>query len=170
MKIKKDKKKIVQELVEKFKRANGYLLINLLNLNASSEKRTRDLLKENNSLFEVVKKTLIYKANPQFPFSDEETKFPFAFIWNFDENLSAFRSLKILEKEGIKLQIAYGYLEGKVLTKEEIENLINLPSKEELQAKLVSGLKSSLYRLHHSLNFPLRKLILIMSAIKSNKA
>ncbi len=166
MKTKKQKEEILKELVEKFKSASGYLLVNLTGLRADVEKKLRDSLKSNNSLFEVVKKTLIYKANPQFPFSDEEIKFPFAFIWNFDENLSAFRTLKTLEKQGIQIQIAKAYLEGKVLTEEEIKELINLPSKEELQVKLVQILKSQFYRLHFSLTFPMKKFLVLMSAIK----
>jgi large subunit ribosomal protein L10 len=169
MKTRKEKEKILKDLVEKFKKANGYLLVNLLGLHADSEKKLRTILKENNSLFEVVRKTLIYKANPQFPFSDEETKFPFGFIWNFDENLSSFRALKILEKEGVQVNIVCGYLDGKVLTKEEIKQLINLPPKEELQAKFVQILKSQFYYLHYSLTFPLKKLILLLSSIKDKK-
>jgi ribosomal protein L10 len=94
MKTKKEKEKIVKDLVEKFKLARGYLLVSLLNLKTLEQKKIRDILKENNSLFQVVKKTLVYKANPDFPFSDNELKLPFAFIWNFDENLSGFPVFK----------------------------------------------------------------------------
>ncbi len=169
MKTKEQKEKILKELVEKFKRANGYLIVNLVGFHSDSEKKLRDLLKENNSLFEVVKKTLLYKANPEFPFSDEETKFPFGFIWSFDENLSSFRALKVLEKEGVQINVAYGYLQGKVLTKEEIKELINLPSKEELQSKLVQNLKSKIYYLHYVLKFPVNKLLFSLSPIKDRK-
>ena len=72
MKTRKEKEKIVKDLVEKFKRTKGYLLVSLLNLNSYQQVKIKNLLKENNSLFQVVKKTLIYKANPEFPFSDEE--------------------------------------------------------------------------------------------------
>ncbi len=48
----------------------------------------------------------------------------------------------------------------------EIEEIINLPSREELLQKLVSQLKNQIYRLHYNLSFPLRKLVLTLSSIK----
>jgi ribosomal protein L10 len=91
---------------------------------------------------------------------------PFAFIWNFDENLSGFQSLKNLIKEGTQIEILKGYLEGKVLSKEEVLEIINLPSKEELILKILQNLKSQVYRLPYALEFPLRKLTFVLSQIK----
>jgi large subunit ribosomal protein L10 len=166
MKTKKEKEKIIKDLVEKFKSAKGYLLISLLNLKTTEQKKIRDILKENNSLFQVVKKTLVYKANPNFPFSDDELKMPFAFVWNFDDHLSGFQALKNLLKEETQIEIIKGYLEGKVLSKEEVLEIINLPSKEELILKILQNLKGQFYRLHFALEFPLRKLTFVLSQIK----
>jgi len=166
MKTKKEKEKILKDLVEKFNSNRGYLLISLLNLKTADQKKIRDVLKENNSLFQVVKKTLVYKANPGFSFSDEELKLPFAFIWNFDENFAGFQSLKNLIKKGIKIEILKGYFQGKVLSKEEVLEIINLPSKEELILKILQNLKGQVYRLTYTLESPLKKLTLVLSQIK----
>jgi large subunit ribosomal protein L10 len=166
MKTKKEKEEILKDLVEKFKSARGYLLINLLNLKTSSQKKLRDFLKEKNSSLQVVKKTLVYKANPNFPFTDEELKTPFAFIWSFDENLIGILALKELKKEGIELDILKGYLWNQVFSKEEIEKIINLPSKEALILKVLQNLKGQIYRLFYDFKFPLQKLTLVLSSIK----
>jgi len=166
MKTKKEKEKILKDLVENFQSARGYLLVNLLNLKTPSQKKLRDFLKEKNSLFQVVKKTLVYKANPNFPFTDEELKTPFAFIWSFDENFSGVLALKELKKEGIELDILKGYLWNQVFSKEEVEKIINLPSKEELILKVLQNLKGQIYRLTYDLKFPLQKLTLVLSSIK----
>lgn len=166
MKTKKEKEKILKDLVEKFQSSTGYLLINILNFKTQSQKKIRDVLKENNSLFQVAKKKLVYKANPNFPFTDEELKTPFAFIWSFDENLSGILALKNLKKEGIEFEILRGYLWGKSFSKEEIEAIINLPSREELIIKVLQNLKGQFYRLNYDLKFPLQKLILVLSSIK----
>lgn len=166
MKTKKDKQKIIQDLIEKFKTAKSFLIVNLLNLDSKAQKRLRDLLKEENSLFQVTKKTLVYKAKPDFPFSDEELKFPFAFIWSFDENFSAKNVLKKIKEEGIDVKILKGYLWNKIFSQKEIEEIINLPSKEELVKKLIQNLKGQFYKMDFVLNFPLKKLILTLSSIK----
>lgn len=167
MKTKREKEKLLKDLVDKFQKANGYLLVSLLNLKTPAQKKLRDFLKENNSQFQVVKKSLIYKANPNFPFSDEELKKPFAVIWNFDENLSGVLSLKTLKKEGIELEVIKGYFWGQVFAKEEVEKIINLPSKEELVMKVLQNLKGQIYRLTYDLKFPIQKLTLILSSIKN---
>jgi ribosomal protein L10 len=78
----------------------------------------------------------------------------------------AFRSLKILIKEGAQIEILKGYFEGKVLSKEEVLEIINLPSKEELILKILQNLKSQVYRLTYALEFPLKKLTFVLSQIK----
>lgn len=169
MKSKEEKKKIIRDLNEKFKLAKGYLLVNLFKLNAPLQKKIRDLLRENNALFQVVKKTLIYKSNPNFPFSDEELKLPFGIIWNFDENFSCLSALKKLKKEGVEIDFIKGYFEKRILEKKEIDELINLLSKDELILKLLQNLKGSIFKLIFNLEFSLKKLILILSAIKKSK-
>jgi large subunit ribosomal protein L10 len=166
MRTKQEKEKILKDLTEKFNSANGYLLVSLINLKTSNQNKIRSILKENNGLFQVVKKTLIYKANPNFPFNDEQLKLPFALIWNFDNNLSSFQALKKLAKEGINLEIISGYAEGKILSKDEALAIINLPSKEELMSKVVQNIKGLMYKMDYTLQFPLKKLIFILSQIK----
>ncbi len=166
MKTKKDKEKIIKDLTEKFKSAKGFLILNLLNLNTQTQNKLKNLLKEKNSLFQVAKKTLVYKANPDFPFKDEELKFPFGFIWDFEENFPSLSVLKKLKEEGINLEILKGYLWNKIFSQKEIEEIINLPSKEELLTKLIHNLKGQIDKFNFSLSFPLRKLILVLSKIK----
>jgi large subunit ribosomal protein L10 len=87
-------------------------------------------------------------------------------IWNFDNNLSSFQALKKLAKEGINLEIISGYAEGKILSKDEALAIINLPSKEELMSKVVQNIKGLMYKMDYTLQFPLKKLIFILSQIK----
>ncbi|GIW65205.1 MAG: 50S ribosomal protein L10 [Candidatus Parcubacteria bacterium] len=169
MKTKEEKKRILEDLKNKFNQATGYILVNLLNLSTKDQKKVKDVLKQNNSLFQVTKKTLVYKANPNFPISEETIKFPLGFIWNFDDSISAFRSLKAIKKDGVNLSVISGYLNGKVLTKEEVWELAQLPSKEELIQKSITGLKTPIFSLVFSLKSSLQKLILILSQIKSSK-
>lgn len=167
MKTKKDKQKIIQDLAEKFKTHQGYLVISLLNLNSASQFKLRELLKDKNSLLQVVRKTLVYKAKPDFPFKDEELQIPFAFIWNFDPNFRFFSVLKKLKEEGIEIKILKGYLWNQLFSQKEIEDIINLPSKEELVIKIISLLKEKIYKMNFILGSPLRRLISFLSQIKN---
>lgn len=169
MKTKTIKKKILEDLKNKFSQANGYILINLLNLNSQDQKKARDIFKKHEAIFQVTKKTLVYKAKPDFPFEDEELKFPLAFVWNFGESISAFRTLNALKQSGINLNVVLGFLDGRILTREEVWQLSQLPSKNELVQKLNGLLKSQISRLVYDLQSPLQKLVSILSQIKNKK-
>jgi len=52
------------------------------------------------------------------------------------------------------------------LSKEEVLEIINLPSKEELILKILQNLKGQVYRLTYTLESPLKKLTLVLSQIK----
>lgn len=166
MRTKRDKEKLLEELKEKFAKAKGYILISILGLKGEEEFLIREILKNKRSSFQVAKKTLIYKSNPNFPFKEEELKTPFGFIWEFDENLSAFKSIKELKEKGINIEILKGYLEGKILNQKDVLEISEIPSKEYLLGKLLGSLKGVLYRLSFALSFPIKKLNYTLSQIK----
>ncbi|MER3407243.1 MAG: 50S ribosomal protein L10 [Patescibacteria group bacterium] len=168
MRTKKDKEKIIQDLKNKFQTSSGFALISILNLSTEKIEKLRNLAKEKNNLFQVVKKTLIYKANPNFVFSDEELKQPFGLLWVFDENGLGFKILNELKNEGIELELLGGYFLSSKFDKKSIWEIVNLPTKEELIAKFIGVFKSPLLKLDLSLSFPIKKLILTLSAIKKN--
>lgn len=166
MKSRIEKEKLVKEISQIFKESKGYILISLLNLNSETQKKLRNLVKKNNSFFQVIKKKLIYKANPNFPFSDEELKKPFGFIWNFNDDLKVFQVLKEFKKEGIEIDIIKGFISNKVYDKDEVWQIINLPSREEIVAKFIFNLKNPIYRLNNDLKLIIFRLVSILSQIK----
>ncbi|GBD34582.1 50S ribosomal protein L10 [bacterium HR35] len=163
---KEKKQKIITDLKQKFETSSAYALFSLLNLSAENLEFLRREAKKNSGLVQVVKKTLVYKSNPEFSFSDEELKEPFAFLWSFDEDLKAFKVLNQIKKQEIEIKVLGGYFAKRKLTPNDVWELANLPSKEELLAKLLSRLNSPLFHLNLTLNSPLKNLILVLSAIK----
>jgi len=164
-KTKKDKSKIIEGLKTKFTESPGYVIFSLLNLDGETLQTLRLQVKEKSGFIEVTKKTLIYKSNPEFPFNEEEIKEPFGFLWLLDENLSALKTLKDYKKEE-KIKILGGYFRGKKLSSQDVWDLVDLPSKEELISKLILSLYSPLQRLAYDLKMPFYKLLLTLSAIK----
>lgn len=167
MKTKEEKKEIIEKLKEKLDKSKSFILIDLTNLKAEIEKAFRDLLKAKGCQFEVVKKTLLYKAAEDFPFSDQELKKPFAILWDFQEGVLVFKSLLEEKKDlAFDFNVLGGYFEGKKLNQEEVWEITKLPNKEELIGKLAFSLSSLPRKLAFSLNFPLQKLSFALSVIK----
>ncbi|MCS7200944.1 MAG: 50S ribosomal protein L10 [Patescibacteria group bacterium] len=169
MKTKEEKQNILRDLRDKFSKATSIIVVNLKGLKTNDQRKIREVLRQSECIFQVAKKTLIFKVKPDFPLSDEALKFPFALIWGFDHSASAFRSLKLLKNGGITLDIAGGYLMDRILTTEQVWQLSELPTKEELIQKLSGILKHQISNLVFSLKFPLQKMVIILSQVKSSK-
>ncbi|HOV34349.1 MAG TPA: 50S ribosomal protein L10 [Candidatus Hydrogenedens sp.] len=78
--------------------------------------------------------------------------------WAFGKDpVATARILKDFSREVQFIQIAGGVMEGKVLTKEQVLNLANLPPKEVLQAQVIGTIVA-----------PLRNLVTVLNAIPTN--
>jgi len=165
MRKKKNKTELLNNLILRFKESKGYVLFSLLGLDALTLNNLRLRVKENSDFIEVPKKTLIYKANPDFPFSDNELREPFGILWLNSNNFSSLKIFKELKEEK-EIKILGGVIFQNKYSSQEIWEIVDLPSEEELRAKLVYLLSAPLRKTVFSLNFPLTKLVLTLSAIK----
>ena len=163
---KEKKQEIIKKFQENYSKAKSFVILGLNNLKVETERILRETLKEKGCLFQVTKKTLIYKAVPDFPFYDDELKQSFAILWDFNDGLSVFKTLLIEDKLGIKLKIIGGYFEKQKLTENEVWQIAKLPSKEELVAKVLYSLKILPQRLSFDLAYPIKKLVFALSTIK----
>ena len=73
------------------------------------------------------------------------------------------------DKKYKKFEVKGGILEGKVATLEQLKALAELPSKEELIAKVVGGLNAPIYGFASVLNANLRGLVVALNAVAEQK-
>jgi large subunit ribosomal protein L10 len=79
------------------------------------------------------------------------------------------KALKTFIKEHPELSIQHAYLDGQLLDAKEATKIADLPSREELLAKLVYLLQSPIRRLAVALNTPVQKLATAVSQIAEQK-
>jgi len=80
--------------------------------------------------------------------------------------LGNFRKDKVRET---KIFFLGGLLEGKLISKEQVEALSKLPSKQELYAKLVGSLNAPISGFVNVLGGNLRGLVTVLKAISEKK-
>ena len=73
-------------------------------------------------------------------------------------------------KDHEKLVILGGVVEGKAATAQDITDISNLPSKEELVAKLLGSLNSPVTGLLRVINGPASSLVRVLNAVAEKKA
>ncbi len=80
------------------------------------------------------------------------------------------RVLSKFAKEHAKLVLKGGWMDGRKITVQEIKILANLPSREELLAKMLGSMMSPVTGIVQVLAGPMRKLVYALNAVKEAKA
>ncbi|MGA1846787.1 50S ribosomal protein L10 [Deferribacter abyssi] len=172
LKLKKsDKIALVNDLTEKVSKANALYLANYKGLNYNELNSIRQALKGQGNDFRVVKNRLLRIAlkNNKIENLDALLVDQTAVAIVFDEPTTAAKEFKKFDKEFKSFEIKGGYLDGKVLSKEEVIALADIPSREELLAKMLGSMSAPARNFVSLLaNIP-RSLLNVLNAIKEKK-
>lgn len=173
-KNKAQKTEIFQSLVDKVSKAKSLLFVGYDALGVKDNEALRLKLKAENSEYYVPKKTLMNMALKENKIEANIKDYPgkVAAVFSYEDEvasakiLGAFRKDK--EKES-KISFLGGILEGKLLSKEEVQALSMLPSKTELYAKMVGSMNAPISGFVNVLAGNLRSLVGVLKAIESKK-
>ncbi|MDI3533710.1 MAG: large subunit ribosomal protein [Thermosediminibacterales bacterium] len=166
------KERVVEEIRDKFERANSALLTDYRGLNVAEVTELRKQLREAGIEYKVVKNTLTRLAIKDFDYSDELKEFlqgPTAIAFSYEDPVAAAKILSKFAKDHKNLEIKVGLVEGKVVDINGIKNLADLPSREVLIAKVLAGMQAPISGLVNVLNGPMRGLVYALQAIKDKK-
>jgi large subunit ribosomal protein L10 len=100
---------------------------------------------------------------------DQYLSGPTALAISFEDPVAPSKVLSKFAKEYKVLEIKAGIVEGDIVDLEGIKSIANLPSREELVAKVVGGLSSPLYGIVNVLNANIRGLAVALNAIAEKK-
>jgi large subunit ribosomal protein L10 len=84
------------------------------------------------------------------------------------DGVALAKVLKTFIKDHPELTFEQAFLEGQILESEEAEKIADMPSREELVAKLLMLLQSPIRRLAVALNAPLQQFATVISQIAEN--
>lgn len=130
-----------------------------------------DIKVTKNSLLKIALEELNYKElSPKIRGAvvvNYTKKDPLDLAKKLNELINTFKKEKNV-KEDIP-EILFGILEGKVISKEDIKRLAQLPSKEVLISQLAGTLKAPVSKLANTLNTIILKLLWALQALKDKK-
>lgn len=154
----------VDNLTVTLKEAPAVILTDYRGLTVSQMTKLRRLIKKTGGELLVVKNTLLKKAfeKAKLPVPDGLTG-PTAIAICQEDEIGPIKTIFNFAKESGLPTFKSGLWEGKVLDKEEIEKLGQLPEKEVLVGKLLGLLASPTYRLLYLLSGNQRRLVYILS-------
>ena len=153
-KILNQKKQFVTELTEVLKGAAAGVLVDYRGITVEDDTKLRSKFREAGVNYQVVKNTLLNFAIKEVGLEDlaGELHGPTAIATHTDDLVSPAKIVSDYAKENENFVVKAGFLEGKVITLDEIKALAATPSKEVLIAKIMGSLNSPASSLVRLLN------------------
>lgn len=148
-KILEQKSKEVKELAEKIKKSSLVLLADYRGINVADVTELRKSVRELGAEYIVIKNNITRRALAECGITelDEELTGPTAVILTEGDYLAPTKAIYKFAKAHDFYKIKGGVIEGKVMPKDEIMVIAQLPSREELLAKLAGCLLGNITKL-----------------------
>jgi len=156
-KIIEQKKALVKSLVEKIKNSPAGVLVDYKGINVEDDTNLRRELRTAGVDYAVIKNTMIRFAAKELGFDefDEHLHGTSALaISTTDDVIAPAKILGAYAKKHENFKIKAGYLEGRAIGADEVNQLANMPSKEVLLAQVL-----------YSFNYPIMQLAIACDAI-----
>lgn len=168
----KDQKK---ELIEKYKSVlknnPDYVLVNTDQVTMPQITELKKNLQESNGSFFVVKNTLFKIAAEETgqPVKIQEISAATGVVVFGDEPTEPAKALRAMQKTYKVLDTRFGVIFGDITDADKVQELAEIPSREELLAKLVGTLNSPLTGFMSTARGNVRKFVHALSEIQKSK-
>ena len=161
----------IDELQETFQGAAAIFLADFTGLNVEDMTSLRRKCRENDIQLQVVKNTLAIKASRKLELSELEPHFkgPTALAVAKDDPTSPARVLVAFHKEHDKPQVKLGFVDGRVLSAEEVTALATLPTRDELISQVMQLALAPAQKFVGTLNEVLSQVVRVVDAVRDAK-
>lgn len=156
MALKKEKKEqILQSIKAVNEASNSLVFFNYQNISTGTLNLLRDKLFGKKASFSVFKNTLLKKVLGEDLL--QELEGPTAVLFTNEDPVDPIKELYAFKKENESIDIKFGVLDGKILSRDQVDVLATLPSRQELIAKVLGGLSN-----------PVRGFVGVLSGVQRN--
>lgn len=138
------KKEIVAEITEKFQNSTAAVVVDYRGLKVEEVTELRRKFREAGVDYKVYKNTLVRRAAENAGMAElvKELVGPNAIAFSYDDPVAPAKIASEFAKTHKDLELRVGIVEGVFYNEEKLKELANVPSREELIAKLLGSLKA----------------------------
>jgi large subunit ribosomal protein L10 len=168
------KEKIVASLHELAQSSKGAILTDYRGLTVAEVSKLRRRLRESNAEYHIVKNTL-YKRALGSELSPELEKLlagPTAIVFAKGDVVAPAKTILDFIRETRKPEVTVkgGFVDGKVLSLEQVQAISKLPSREEIMGQLVGCLNGPATSLVGTINSIISELVRTIEAVADQQA
>ncbi len=166
-----DKVQAISEFTEGIGKATNAFLIEFKGITVPQVTELRKQVRESGSQYVVVKNTLAMIAVKDSPLVELREKFtgPTAVAYNRTDAVALAKALTRFAKDVPAVTFKGAMLNGQIVPAAQIQNIANLPSREELISKLLYVLQSPIRGLATVLAANIRNLAVVIDQIAKQK-
>lgn len=167
-------KQIVENLKEKLEKATSVTFTDYIGIKTQDLNNLRQKVRDDEGEVVIAKNTLMKVAieenkNTETKKAEKDLEGPTMAIFSYGDPIKAIKTLLNFAKETELPKIKSAILEGTYNTADKIEAIREIPSKEELIAKLLGSLNSPISGLVSTFGGVQRKFVYAIKAIADKK-
>ena len=140
------KKGVVAEIAEKLQKSASCVVVDYKGLKVEEVTELRNKFREAGIDYKVYKNTLVRRAAAEVgnmaQFDDVNLVGTNAIAFGYDDPVAPAKIVNDFAKTHPKIELKMGFVEGEFYDAENIKKLAEIPSREELIAKLLGSLKA----------------------------
>lgn len=167
--FKNDKIALIKEKIDK---AQVAIVTEYKGLTVEEITKLRREIQKDGGDYMVTKNTLAKIAIKGTPYEvlAETFKGPIALAFGFEDQVAPAKALSKFIKETKKGEIIAAAMDGQLMSAEEAKALANLPSREELYAKMLGCINSPASGIANSVNAVISSLVRAIAAVRDQKS
>ncbi len=174
MMTRQDKVQEIKSLSERFGRAKAAFLVDFKGLNVEKTTNLRMQLTQIDSEMRVVKNTLALRSLDDNESYKDALKDAFvgnnAVVYAYEDPSATAKALDAFIKDNDELVMKTGAMDGKQLDEATIKYLATLPSREELQAKLLGTFQAPAQKMVSLFNNVPGSFVRLLAAYKDKQS
>ena len=169
--IRPEKAGKVAELKDLLTSSKGIVLVDYCGLTVAEDTELRSKMREAGVKYMVAKNTFIRIAAQEAGIEglDAYLEHNTAVAFSAEDPVAPAKILNDFSKDHKALEIKAGILDGKVIALDEVKALAELPSREELLAKLVGSMQAPISGLVNVLQGTIRNFVYTLEAVRQKK-
>jgi len=172
-KTRQQKEETFKDLNDKLAQSKGVVFARYMGLTVSEIQELRKNLRQEKNEMVVAKKTILARMLNNAKYDQKVIKSMdsgVAIIFGYQDEVSPAKILAEFAKKHEAVGFYAGILDGEQIDKEKVMALSQLPSRQELLAKMVGSIKAPITGLVNVLGGNLRGLVNVLNQIKEQKA
>lgn len=169
--IRPEKAGKVAELKDLLTSSKGVVLVDYCGLTVAEDTELRSKMREAGVKYMVAKNTFIRIAAQEAGIKglDAYLEHNTAVAFSAEDPVAPAKILNDFSKDHKALEIKAGILDGKVIGLDEVKAVAELPSREELLAKLVGSMQAPISGLVNVLQGTIRNFVYTLEAVRQKK-